>query len=744
MRHLKKLIALIPVAICFTIILPALSQTNSTLPTNNIERATVFIIQARRVGERLVTSCVGTGTIVSRNGLVLTNAHHTVQSATCPGDVIIVAVNLRPDQPPVPSYRADVVQADVGLDIAILRINRELSGRFIEPTALTLPFVQLGDSSTLSLDQTLTIVGYPSLENEPLQTLRTTIISFLSEPRGDRAWIKTNAPIPATMTGGGAYDQQGRLVAIPTIAPLSTRGISDTACKYIEDSNLDGLVNTSDNCVPIGNPINTLRPSSFIRPLLRSANLELQVASITSGPSENQPIDRPTFSRLFFSPSVVNNLPTTVVNSLPTGTTSLYIFFDYANMTPENVYELRVTIDGIPNQSFSLSPVRWSGGRNGTWYIGSSGQPWPNGTYEFRLFVDGVAVANKSFIIGGAPQQSPFFSNIAFGLLDTRGNIIGNGYVLPIGSIASARFIYQNMPNDIPWAVLWYYNGTEIIGARSTDTWKDGPSGSKTVGLQPVDGLIPGNYRIELYIDNILSATADFVVAGAQEGAFPRIFSNAHFASADSPLAAISAPPANNFSAGVESIYALFDWEQIAPGTSWTMRWSVDEEIFFEQTIPWNATMDGENFVLRLSTPIAIPDGTYQFELLINGVPLAEATARVGIGQLPIDPFSTASGIQLSGYILDADSRMGLEGVTIILLSEAFSVEDFVWSQEQIFALANTDRNGYFELNRLLAPEVPYSVIIVADGYLPLTADGFEFPPESPRLVEMIIPLTKD
>ncbi len=722
----------------------ALAQTLGGDSLSNIERATVFIIQARRVGERLITSCVGTGTIVSRDGLVLTNAHHTVQSTTCPGDVIIVAINLRRDQPPVPTYRADVVQADTGLDIALLRVNRELNGRFIEPATLALPFVQLGDSSTLSLDQTLTVVGYPSLENDPLQTLQATIISFLSEPRGERSWIKTSVTIPPTMTGGGVYDERGRLVAIPAIAPLSGGGVSNTTCRYIEDSNLDGLINTNDSCVPIGNPINTLRPASFIRPLLRSASLGLQVEFITSPQFETQPLNRPTFSRLFFAPSVVNNLPTTVVNSLPTGTNSLYLFFDYANMRPETVYELRVTVDGVPNQAFSLSPVRWSGGTNGTWYIGSSGQPWPNGTYEFRLFIDGLAVANKTFIIGGAPQPTPTFSNIVFGLLDTRGNIIGNGYVLPTGSIASARFIYQNMENDLPWAVLWYYNGTEISGARSTDTWRDGPAGSKTVGLQPVDGLIPGNYRIELYINNILSATADFVVAGAQEGAFPRIFTDAHFASADSPLAAVSAPPASAFSVGVEAIYALFDWEQIAPGTLWTIRWAVDEEIFFEQTIPWNTANSGENFVLRLSTPVSIPDGAYQFELLINGVPLSLATARVGIGQLPIDPFSTTSGIQLNGYILDADTGVGLEGVTIILLSEDFSVEDFVWSQEQVFATANTDRNGYFEVNRLLATETPYSIIIAAEGYLPMTADGFEFPPDSPPTAQMLVPLTKD
>src|SRR5690606_9767330 len=113
----------------------------------------------------------------------------------------------------------------------------------------------------------------------------------------------------------------------------------------------------------------------------------------------------------------------------PTGTTSLYLFFDYANFTSETVYEVRVSIDGVPTQIFSLPPVTWSGGTNGLWHVGSSGQPYPNGVYEFRILVNGIVVGNSQITVGGAPTNSPNFSNIVFGILDENGNLQGESYI---------------------------------------------------------------------------------------------------------------------------------------------------------------------------------------------------------------------------------------------------------------------------------------------------------------------------
>ncbi len=732
--------------ICFILLClstaPLVAQ-QSGLDFERIENATVFIMQARNIGDNLIVTCVGSGTIVSRDGLILTNAHNILQSTDCPGETIVVAFSVSNDQAPIPKYRAEISQADPGLDLAILQITRQLDGRLIEPGTLALPFVELADSDDIQLDRTITVVGYPDIGNDAVATTTGTISGFVAEPRGgEKAWVKTLAEIPGTMTGGGAYDQQGRLVGIPTTAPLA-RVSANTTCLPIQDTNSDGLVNSTDICIPVGGFINALRPSNFARPLLRAASLGLTVETPFDLGTQFTSTGNPTFTRLFFSPSVNEaGMPTSVIDSLPSGNNSLYMFFDYRNMTPETVYELRVTTDGIPNTTFSLAPVRWSGGRNGLWHIGSSNQPWPNGVYDFTLFVNGLASGNARIVIGGGAEQEPLFSDIVFGLRDNRGTPLGNGFVLPTGNIANARFIYRNMQAGMRWTVIWYYNGTELT--RTEDSWSDPEAGAKTIGLEGSGGLFPGTYRLEMYLESVLTATSDFIIAGAQQGAFPQIFSGAHFASADSIEEAMASNPVSSFSNTVTSLYGLFDWQQVAAGTLWTLRIAVDDTVFFDQTAPWSNPETGENFVVQLNSSSTIPDGTYTMEVLLNNVPLASTSAQVGIGQLPIDRFAQASGIQLSGQIVDADTRKGIPGVSFILITEDFSVGEFEWREDQVFALAVTDRDGRFLVDRPLALGAPYSVIISAYGYLPVSADGFELDANTPNPFDMYIPLTRD
>jgi len=462
-------------------------SAQNMLNQERIERATVFILQAQTRGDNLFITCVGSGTLVSRDGLILSNANNTVTSRSCPGDTLIVALNVNLDEPPVPRYQAEIVQADAGLDLALLRIARHSDGRLIDPAVLALPFVELGDSSTVMLDDTLLIAGFPSLGDDSIRIERGTAIGFTAEPSGgDRSWIKTSAPIRGPMSGGGAYNENGQLIGIPTGSPLSGDA-PDAACVSVQDTDADGLITGADICIPVGGAINSLRPASFARPLLRAASLGLRVEAVGIPPLPATTTEAPRFRYLGFSPSVNEaGMPTTIIRSLPTGSTSLYLFFDYANMTPETVYELRVTINGVPNNTFSLSPVRWSGGRSGLWYVGASGQPYPNGLYEFTLFINGSTTGNARLVVGAPPEQSPEFGDVVFGILDLQGNVQGNGYVLPVGTTASARFLFRNMTPQTGWTAIWYYGGREIQRTEEGVLWlpNDGANGIKTISIQ--------------------------------------------------------------------------------------------------------------------------------------------------------------------------------------------------------------------------------------------------------------------
>lgn len=736
--YFKRLALTLIVALLLGIPFVASAQTIG-FDEDRIRRATVFIVQVDPTGVTPVITCASTGTLVSRTGLILTNAHSTVTGDNCSGTDLIIAIGGSTDAPPVPTFRASILQANPGLDIALLQIDRQIDGRLINTVAMELPFVELADSSALRLDNTLIIFGYPDMGDSAVQVTRGTVTGFSAEPiGGNQSWIKTNVTLTGTMTGGGAYDQTGRLVGIPTTAPVI--GVSPEArCLSLQDTSLDGVINSNDRCVPLGGTINALRPSNFASPLLRAATLRLDLRSANAPLAAAVPSGAPAFNRLFFSPTVNEaGMPSSVVRSLPAGTESVYLFFNYINMTPETVYELRVTNNGVENATFSLSPVRWSGGTNGLWYLGSSGQPWSNGDYDFTLLINGVVADSARLRVGSSAETLPTFSDIAFGIENAGGGVVGNGFVLPTGSIASARFIYRNMTAGTRWASIWYYEGNEAL--RETLEWTDGESGTKVIRIQDPSGLLPGSYRLELYIDIgqgfRLAATSDFTLAGAQVGDFARIFENAHFTTASTATEARTTPPLTSFTTNTETIYALFDWSQIRPGTLWTMRWLVDNERFFEQTIPWAAAENGEDFLMSLSVPGGVPDGRYTMQLLINGIVFGQAEARVGIGQLTIDRLAQATGIQMRGQVFDAQTGEGIAGASIVLISDLFNVSEFTesWDQTQVFAETTTDRQGRFILERLLQPTAPYSLFIVADGYLPISADGLEVAADSPVL----------
>ena len=700
-------------------------------------RATVFVYQAETVGNSLIVTCVSTGTLISADGLIITKANSVVPSQQCGGSTLLVSLNVDLEEPPIPKYRAVIVNADAGLDIALIRIARELDGRLIAQAELpVLPFVAVGNSDDVALDDNLIVVGYPDIGNEPLAYSRGTVTAFLTEPlTGSRTWFKTRAEIPGAMAGGGAYNTASQLIGMPTNAPLAGPAAS-TNCRFLNDTNNDGLVNNSDRCVPTGDYISTIRPIALAQHLIRGARLGLSVDIADDTPTSAPPRQPPVVSRVFVAPSIRGAMPSAVVGSLPANTSNLYLFFDYKNFSAETVYELRVTRDGIPDTTFSLPPVRWSGGERGLWYIGAREQAWANGAYEFTLLVNGAGAGSQSIIIGGAADDDARFSDIVFGTLDQAGNLIGNGSIVPLGEIAYARFLHANMEVNTPWSAIWYYAGTEF--ARTSDSWTEDAFGSKVISVNPAGGLLPGAYRLELYAEGALSATSDFYVAGQQGSPLPRVFSNLRFTSADSLLQARQGAAASSYPTSIPALYALFDWQQLISGTPWTASWLVDDQEFFRYTQPWLAPESGSDFAFVLPNP---PDGNYQLRLLVNDLLLLEQSAVVGIGQLPIDRFAEFQGTVLTGKVIDAATRRGIPSLSIVLISEDFDASEFAWNQEQVVALATTDRNGEFQFARPLAFDTPYSVVIEADGYIPNFADVFDFEASEPSVditIEMV------
>ena len=249
---------------------PAPTPTQVEIPYKSVVKVTAKV----KHSSYLKPVWSGSGTIVSPDGLVLTNAHLVSPSETFQADAYLISISDTPDRPPVEMYYAEPVQVDRDLDLAILRIMLDINQRPVDWDELNLPAVPLGDAETLELGDTLTIIGYPVIGGETVTLTRGDVSGFTAEYKyGDRAFIKTSATIAAGTSGGLAMDENGYLVAIPTQLG-SGSGDNLVDCRVLADTNGDGDIDQRDTCIPVGGFFNALRPINLALSLIDASQLD--------------------------------------------------------------------------------------------------------------------------------------------------------------------------------------------------------------------------------------------------------------------------------------------------------------------------------------------------------------------------------------------------------------------------------------------------------------------------------------
>ncbi len=177
----------------------------------------VVQIVVRGTVEGEVQEWSGSGTIISPDGLILTNAHVAMGDRFYPAEELLILLTVAEDALPEAAFYAEVMQADENLDIAVLRPSIDLQGNLVDRSKLNLPYVSLGDSDALHLGDEILILGYPGIGGETITLTRGEVSGFTSQSGyGNRAFIKTSATIAGGNSGGLALDENNNLVGIPT------------------------------------------------------------------------------------------------------------------------------------------------------------------------------------------------------------------------------------------------------------------------------------------------------------------------------------------------------------------------------------------------------------------------------------------------------------------------------------------------------------------------------------------------
>jgi putative serine protease PepD len=217
----------------------ALSPTGATLSgglsaavLDHAETATVRLL----IGSQSNYTGWGSGTIVSPNGLILTNAH--VAEPQAPGAAVAMglpATQLGPDpayltvelttgpaSPVVARYRAKPVAVDGYLDFAVVQIYATADGQPVNPDTLHLPYFTLGNDAAVQLDQPVTVLGFPGVADSDSISVTTGVIStFVPDPLGHvsdpRFELETTARVAHGNSGGAAINNAGQLIGVPSL-----------------------------------------------------------------------------------------------------------------------------------------------------------------------------------------------------------------------------------------------------------------------------------------------------------------------------------------------------------------------------------------------------------------------------------------------------------------------------------------------------------------------------------------------
>lgn len=385
-------------------------QTDAAADISALARS---VVQVFSLDENEEPVWWGSGTVISDDGLILTNAH-VVDDRNGEYDSLAIAVINSPDEPTEPRWYAEIAAVDYALDLAVIRPVSDLDGA---PPVIDIPSLPLGNSDAVEIGNPIHILGFPAIGGETITYTEGVVSGFTAQKDiPERAWIKTDSTIAGGNSGGLAASARGELIGVPTTVGSGREDAPVVDCRSYGDTNQDGNVDEEDDCLVVGGFINGLRPVNLALPLIEAVEDERAYVSPYVAPEPPPPVGGGTpgpfpdpqgkeFENLIFADGITGDgKPGNIITELPAGATELYAFWDFsgiAGLTPN------VTWDALWLKEDELVPEASTVAE--TWFYGRSGQAWvaiikedglKEGEYELVLAVDGETLASASITVG--------------------------------------------------------------------------------------------------------------------------------------------------------------------------------------------------------------------------------------------------------------------------------------------------------------------------------------------------------
>ncbi len=417
----------------------------------NTIAATVQILMYRNADDPLEAAySAGSGTIISADGLILTNAH--VAAPDAPGlavqygdpsfervEKLVIMMTVAEDQRPVPTYQASLLGADGYLDVAVIRIDRTADGAPVAPGTLNLPFIEVADSDAVRIGDPVTIIGFPSIGGDTITVAKGDVSGFVGDERiGDRSWIKTSAIVYHGNSGGLAANDRGQLVGVPTRLPNFGKG-----------NDVGGF--------------SLLRPAKLALPLIEAARAGRAYGSspyVVAGTGQQR-------MELvgWLGPDATDCSAADPRRVLPIGTNRLAAGLAWSGFTKgEDVLFAWLMKDGNQDRLLSTTAGLWPSGPSGDCAPISltNADGFPEGSYTLAFFAGPTLRQVLVEVVTTGQQQQP-----------------------PSGVVLSGRILDTTTGNGIPAAAIfalqpgtdvraWAQNATADAVAAYGETGNDG------------------------------------------------------------------------------------------------------------------------------------------------------------------------------------------------------------------------------------------------------------------------------
>jgi hypothetical protein len=202
---------------------------------------------------------------------------------------------------------------------------------------------------------------------------------------------------------------------------------------------------------------------------------------------------------------------------------------------------------------------------------------------------------------------------------------------------------------------------------------------------------------------------------------------------------------ATGFGEPLEELHAFSSYAGMDDGLDAGTRWYVDGQQVVNAPFRWSGGETGLWHDYIYSKGGLLPDGEYRVELFVEGQLARSGSTYLmsGVRPAPTPTPPPKDGVQVQGTILDLDTEQPISGALFLVLKPGITWEAFEWNDGEVYAFAETDRQGLFRVPALVERGECYTLAVGAKGYWTIGEDDVCITQETEPVLDLTVRLER-